>query len=98
MTRKTTQQQFDERLGEYRAQLGKEQDKIEELEQYYNKNVSILESNELEEETKFLTESTHLPKSVTFTADSDSLGELLQAANDAAKTARINNFFIFFVN
>jgi len=49
MTRKTTQQQFDERLGEYRAQLGKEQDKIEELEQYYNKNVSILESNELEE-------------------------------------------------
>lgn len=48
MAKKTTQQQLDQRLKELRGRLGEEQDKLEELEQYYNKNVSILEGSELE--------------------------------------------------
>lgn len=49
MAKKTTQQQLDERLKELRGELGVEQDKLEELEQYYNKNVSILDSTDLDE-------------------------------------------------
>jgi hypothetical protein len=49
MAKKTTQQQLDERLKELRGELGVEQDKLEELEQYYNKNISVLDSTDLDE-------------------------------------------------
>jgi hypothetical protein len=49
MARKTDKQIADERLGELRVQLGKDQDKLEELERAYNKEVSVLEGQELED-------------------------------------------------
>ena len=49
MARKTDKQIADERLGELRVQLGKEQDKLEELERAYGKDVGMLEGQELED-------------------------------------------------
>lgn len=48
MAKKTTQQQLDERLKELRGQLGTEQDKAEELESAYAREVSVLEGEELQ--------------------------------------------------
>lgn len=49
MAKKSTQQQFEERLKELRGELGTEQDKLEELEQAYAKEISVLEGQELED-------------------------------------------------
>ena len=49
MAKKTTEQQFEERLKELRGELGSEEDKLEKLEKAYAKEVSILEGQELED-------------------------------------------------
>lgn len=49
MARKTTQQQLDERLKELRGDLGLQQDKLEELERAYAKDVGMLEGQELQD-------------------------------------------------
>lgn len=49
MARKTDKQIADERLGELRVQLGKEQDKLEENEKAYAKEVGNLQGQELED-------------------------------------------------
>jgi hypothetical protein len=48
MTRKTTQQQLDDRLTELRGLKGIKQGELDDLQQYYNENVGNLEGNELE--------------------------------------------------
>lgn len=64
MARKTDKQIADERLGELRVQLGKEQDKLEELERGYNSNVSILEGKELAEIEEAITAQRYIVKQV----------------------------------
>jgi hypothetical protein len=64
MARKTDKQIADERLGELRVQLGKEQDKLEELERGYNANVSILEGKELAEIEEAITAQRYIVKQV----------------------------------
>ena len=49
MARKSTQQQFEERLKELRGEFGTEQDKLEELERAYSRDVGMLEGQELED-------------------------------------------------
>ena len=49
MAKKTTQQQLDERLKELRGELGLQQDKLEELERAYSRDVGMLEGQELED-------------------------------------------------
>tara|TARA_R110002126_G_scaffold207671_2_gene354649 strand:+ start:900 stop:2585 length:1686 start_codon:yes stop_codon:yes gene_type:complete len=49
MARKTTQQQLDERLKELRGELGLQQDRLEELDRAYSRDVGMLEGQELED-------------------------------------------------
>jgi len=49
MVKKSTEKQFEERLKELRGELGTEEDKLEELEKAYAKEVSVLEGQELED-------------------------------------------------
>jgi len=65
MARKTDKQIADERLGELRVQLGKEQDKLEELERGYNANVSILEGKELADIEEAINAQRYIVKQVS---------------------------------
>lgn len=64
MARKTDKQIADERLGELRGQLGIEQGKLEDLENHYNKNVSVLEGAELEAIAEAITAQRYIVKQV----------------------------------
>lgn len=64
MARKTIQQQLEERLKELRGELGIEQDKLEEREQEYAKEVSVLEGQELQELEDAITAQRYIVKQI----------------------------------
>jgi hypothetical protein len=87
MARKTTQQQLDERLKELRGELGNQQDKLEDIERRYSKEVSVLEGQALEDFEAEITAQRYIVRQVqekidAIKADKSELDADQEAANN----------------